>query len=269
LDDASSKVAVLDTSGDQIGLWNAAGWTSPQAVELRSDNMNQWVDGDVGKAYRLYAADGSWTDCKITGWILAGNVVTANLGPSSEPDGLATPAALRNAYAGSWKELVTSISGLSHLEGESVYGLFQGYPVGPVTVVGGVADISPWVNLYTPGFTGADGIAVGLPYKPRAKMIPPDWILEQNGVVDHVKAVSSATLILDEARGVKVGLEEGSLETVKTGASAADLTAPMSGLVPAHWRGRWDRGLSLILAVDDPVPATIFGVVLDVDVGGR
>lgn len=163
------------------------------------------------------------------------------------------------AASGSWTldTPVTTVRGLWHLEGEDVVGLADGNVVGPLTVTNGQ------VTLPAP----ATNVVLGLPFTARGRSLPP---VSQQGVLENKrKRPFKVMLRVHETRGLKVGPDLAHLEVIKErtdeawGAPTRLQSGPQFVLIDAPF----DDNGQFYFVQDSPLPATVVGIVLEMDVG--
>lgn len=100
---------------------------------------------------------------------------------------------------------ITVVSGLNHLESETVYGLADGTPVGPFIVSGGEITLS----------TAASNITIGLKYKTRIKTLEPDVGALNGTSYGQPKEVHNITAsFVASGKGVKIGLDIDNLQDI-------------------------------------------------------
>lgn len=211
---------------------------------------------DVGDEITLYAANGvDSARVRITDYIDTNSVLVQAIAPST------IPASLQGMNAARWDLRRDTISGLDHLEGREVAVLSDGNVEARKTVSGGT------ITLDRPGAYGH----VGLPYL--------SWIesLDINvpggeSVRDRWKNITDVTLLVKDTRGLKAGPNLNSLQAYKE-REFEPYEAP-TGLVsdiiefsvPCHQ----DKSARIVAAQEEPLPATILGLIPDVVLtGGR
>lgn len=151
----------------------------------------------------------------------------------------------------------TVLNGLWHLEGETVSILADGNVIPPITVINGSITL-PRPSTY---------VIVGLPYKCRLKTLPPS--VAQGVIEDKLKRLVGLAFRHYETRGLLVGQREDELDQVKWDPpTIGDAPIPLgSEIKMLTLDGRHDLDGQLIFAQDDPLPATILGYTLAMDLG--
>lgn len=151
----------------------------------------------------------------------------------------------------------TTISGLSHLEGETVAVLADG-SVAPQAVVSGGAITLPHA---------ASVVHVGLPYT--SELVTLDLELGPRNASKRRRVVEVLVKV-ERSRALWAGPDADHMTEVKQrdaepyGDPIGLLTGDMRVAVPPAW----DRSGSLTLQQRDPLPLTVLAVVPEVDVGG-
>jgi hypothetical protein len=163
--------------------------------------------------------------------------------------------------SGSWSctTPVSTVSGLGHLEGETVGILADGNVMPKQRVTSGL------VTLESP----ASSIVVGLPYSARLQSLYLDIPGEQPTVQGKRKKISAVTVRQQDSRGLQVGhdfddmleIKEREYETMGTP------ILPFTGDRRINMTGNWDVAGQICVAQRDPLPATILGLIPEVNIG--
>jgi hypothetical protein len=161
--------------------------------------------------------------------------------------------------AAGWAFAQDTMSGLSHLEGQTVRLAFDGYDGGTAVVTGGA------VTLPQPGVLVHVGLTVCSDFESLDLML-----LGQESVANRNKIIRSVGLLMRNARVCKVGPNFTTMEVVQE----RDNTLPM-GVPPARindWRrfnvtGNWGAKARVCVRCDDPYGASILAIEPEVDVG--
>lgn len=152
---------------------------------------------------------------------------------------------------------VTSITGLYHLEGETVSILADGNVIPPKVVTDGS------VTLSQP----ATRVMIGLKFTCRAKTLP--LIVPEAGIEAKRKRVVAVATRLFNSRGLKVG---DSYDTVyefpeRTDEAYAEPTRLQNGVQQMPIGTTWDEESHTYFLLEDPLPVTLLSLVQDVEVG--
>src|SRR5262245_9359107 len=155
---------------------------------------------------------------------------------------------------------ITVVHGLDHLEGQQVSVLADGGVVRDLTVQGGS------ITLPAP----ASNVTIGLGYQMQLQTMPLDLGNEQQTVQGKRKKVSALTVRVKDSRGVKAGRTFQTLTPIKEMNRVTQMGQPVA-LVTGDERivmdPLWDVPGQICLQVDDPLPATILGVIPEIMVG--
>lgn len=152
---------------------------------------------------------------------------------------------------------VTTLSGLSHLEGEEVSILGDGNVMPRQTVVNGAITLP---NAVTRAI-------VGLPYRCRAKTLP--LIVPDAGIEGRRKRIVAVSPRLINSRGLKMGDGYDRLYDMKerTTEMWGRPTALQDGVHHQSIGTTWDEEAFTYFELDDPLPVTLLSLVQDVEVG--
>lgn len=175
------------------------------------------------------------------------------------------PAALLDAALYEWAFASDAISGLDHLEGESVYALADGAPMGPFTVASGAITLDrPAARIYT-----------GLNYEARIKSMPIEAGSQFGQGMGSWKNVVALTVSYMDGRGGRVGLDgktEANFERLPE-RTASDVVgrapAPVEdGEFEVSPDTTWERSQVLSFIHDEPCAITVRGLAVLVDING-
>jgi hypothetical protein len=200
---------------------------------------------------------------KVTGFTNNRNIVTQITQPLTNllPDDLLGRPAL--APPGTWAidQPFTVVSSLDHLEGQNVSILADG------GVINGLVVHNGSVTLPTP----VTKALVGLGFQAQLQTMPLDVGNEQNTIQGKRKKVGALTVRVKDSRGVKAGRTFQHLVPIK---ELNKVTTPLGipvSLITADERivmdPLWDVPGQICLQVDDPLPATVLGVIPEILVG--
>lgn len=244
-------------SGLQLGSTAPAGTLTAAAatgdgVEFTVSGATPFVSGDVGKIIRAGGGkaeivtfnSSSSVDCDIKSEIVDINYET----------GLPWPQ-----VTGDWTmdAKVTTISGLWHLEGKTVSILGDGNVFVPQVVVDG--------SITLP--TGVTRAIVGLPYACYAQTLPPtasDVVIE-----GRRKLIIGVAIRLADTRGLKTGQSLDKLFDIKerTTEQYGEPIRLKNSMQYEIAAAAWDLNGQTYLVQDQPLPATVLGIVTELDVG--
>lgn len=255
IDDVEDAVVV--DSALTLGTTTPLGTCTPSsytgAVTFTASGATPFVSGDVGKALRMGGGKAiitTFTDSThlIGTWVRD----MTNLMPEST---MPIPA-----LTGDWTldAPVTILSGLHHLEGETVQILGDGNVLDEKVVVAGSVTASRAITR----------ASVGLKFQSIARSLP--MTVNQAIIEGRRKRVPALALRLLESRGLKCGhllskLYE--LVKIRTDEPLGEATRLFSGIRPLRIQPKWEDGGQLYFVRDDPTPVSILGYITDSEFG--
>jgi hypothetical protein len=249
--------------------------TAPQA----SPTSTLTITGNasaVGNSVTLSDSVGTPFTSGMVGWVVRamGGIYTISAYTSTEE---VTATVTRvptfiNEYTGSafpvttgyaiW-EPVTTVSGLTQLEGQSVVGVADGTAIGPLTVSGGG-------GVTLPG--AASKVTLGLAFLPQLKTLPLD--LGEPTVQGKRKKITGVTLRVADTLGLQIGTTFANAVTMKDftlGNIGSASNALVTDLVDGDGRTiidqDWQEAGSYCIQQNLPYPATVLGAMPEVVVG--
>lgn len=165
----------------------------------------------------------------------------------------------RTANPGEWylDSEITTVLGLSHLEGETVTALADGAVIPNLVVSGGRVTLPK----------AASRVVIGIPYKSIARNLP--LVVNGNVVENRRKRITNLALRILDSRGLKVGNYLNKLYPLRT-ASGALLgeSAPLaSGITHVSIEPLWSEEGQNYFVQEYPLPVTILGYILDAEIG--
>jgi len=153
---------------------------------------------------------------------------------------------------------VSSVSGLSHLEGQKVHILTDGSAHPPVTVAGGAVALEYPANV----------IHAGLPYESHLKTMNLEASTQSGTGQGQYKKVVECTIRLLNTLGLKSGRDENHLDVIPFRGSGDPFGSPpaiFSGDKRIKtFRGDWSTDAYVYIVQDLPLPATILGVIPEI-----
>ena len=153
---------------------------------------------------------------------------------------------------------VTTVTGLSHLEGKTVAILGDGSVVPSQVVSGGSVTLDGSYSKVT----------VGLPYSAQLETL--NLELPAGGTMQgQMKKIAQVTVRVKESRGVQIGLNQGALQEVKQRASETLGTAMQaySGDWALQIPSEWNRDGRIFVQQMYPLPATVLDLIPEVNPG--
>lgn len=219
------------------------------SVTVTVTGATPFVVGDVGSDIRVNNGR-----IEITGFTSSTQVTGTVRVPLTDllPDGVPLPTPIWYLDAP-----FTTVSGLWHLEGESVAIQANGTPQARQTVSSGTVTVP----------TGTTLAHVGLPYTCQLQTLPA--ISRSRLIEGKTRSPVSVDLRVNLARGLYIGTEEDNLYfIVERSTEPYDTaTALQSGIKSVPVNATYDRDAFVIVEIRDPLPATILGYTLYLDVG--
>lgn len=163
---------------------------------------------------------------------------------------------------GKVRKLVSTVTGLDHLEGMSVSVVADGIYVGEKTVSAGT------ITLDDP----AGVIHVGLKY--RGVLIPLNLIVagQLQNSISFGKNVSSIALVVANTVGVKYGTSLYNLQDIPdrdSGQEATDPQVPFTGTIPLPNDDKWEEDKNIIYVQDEPYPCKLNAMNVTIEVGEK
>lgn len=159
------------------------------------------------------------------------------------------------------RKAVTTLSGLSHLEGAEVVAAVNGYAETGLVVSGGS------VTLSTP----ASRVHIGLPYTCQMITLPISTYGGSNTVDKRTMNINRLTVQVERTMGMWTGPSTDLMREAKFGLpSAYGQPLPMvTEDVNVTLKGDWSKEKQVVIEQRSPLPITILAVAPDVAVGGN
>lgn len=244
---------------DDVYLDGAATYdgTNTGSTTLKVSGGSQWLAGEsvtvTASATTFRGRDNLGDELEVGG---ARIQITGYTSPTVVTGKLlaALPAAAQNTATTTWAYATKTIDGLDHLEGATVTVVRDGQVEATTkTVIGGQITLDA---------NGAK-VHVGLPFTSELETLP--LVMQQidGAGQGRRKNVSKVHVRVVETAGLRAGKSAADLQRIDGVDDAALTTGEQEGTVP----GKWDTGGSVLLRVDKPVPATVLGMTLEVEVG--
>lgn len=209
--------------------------------------------GDVGRrihyrySTRTSNGDMLWhkSVAEITGYTSA-TVVTAKI-HSPWPNLTMIPA-------NGWKLTVSTITGLGHLEGQTVAVCGDGATLPQSTVTGGAISLTELVSK----------AHVGLPYLSVLTTMPIEAGAADGTSQGKTKRASRCTIRFDKTLGAKFGrTQDSTLDSVPFREAGGNMDAPpplFTGDVLVAWPEGYSDDLTLTVVQDNPLPCTVVAI---------
>lgn len=226
-----------------------AGWDVGDSVTVTA-SAGTFVSGDVGNVVVLGYGANVNARLEITAYSSA-TVVTGRIDTP-------VPAAYRAAATTDWGLAKDALSGLGHLEGQTVGVLCDGRVQDQRVVSGGA------VTLDEPGVL----VHVGLPYVSDFQTLE---INVPGGTTTRLqkKLIKRVGLVVQDTRSVMAGPSFDRLTEYQP-RSNEDMTQPpklLQGGIQIWIKGSWNDTGSVCVRQSDPLPMAILGAIPDVELG--
>jgi hypothetical protein len=239
--------------------YSSGGWLYTSTITVTA-SASTFVSTDVGNEIHITSADGEVIRVEITSYVSA----TVVRGRPNRT----VPAAMRSTAYTTWSRAVDQITGLWHIEGETVSIMGDGFVVG-----------SPNNESYTT-YTVSDGsisleqcfsvIHIGLPFICDIETLD----IDQNQgptMVGKQKAVTEVQAFVEKSRGMFVGSEpptddtvdplEGLTELKVREEEGYDATVGLStGTVSIVIRQEWNSNGRVFVRQVDPLPLSVLSI---------
>lgn len=152
-----------------------------------------------------------------------------------------------------------TITGLDHLEGETVVALADGNVVEGLVVTGGSVTLPRAAHL----------VHVGLRYYSEFETLPPAIVLQDVGSArGRPTSVSKVRVQLEKTRGISAGTNRDKMtRLVQTGGDLARDIELYTGMVDLTTYPGWDKDGTVIIRQDYPLPMTCLGISPEFTVG--
>jgi len=210
--------------------------------------------GNVGAVIRANGGKATISAYTSTAQVTATVAQAFSVMPN-DPNAAAIPVS-----SGTWTmtQPVTTISGLSHLNGMKVSILADGNVVAQQVVSGGQITLQQ----------AASNVVVGLPFQAQLQTCRLD--VGEPTIQGKRKKINAVTMRVKDSRGLKVGRTPKTVVPVKEWNSTINLGTALP-LVSGDERvvvdPLYDTGGQCWIQVDDPVPATVLGVLPEITLG--
>lgn len=242
-----------NTTAKTMTLSGGTDWLYTEDLTLTASSA-EFVAGDVGNAYLLRIIDDdpeSETYGEVTARVIctiqtftSDTVVTVRANKT-------VPAALRGVATAEWDRQVDELSGLDHLEGETVSILVDGH-VHPQEVVSGGE-----ITLDRPYGV----IHVGIPIEADLETLP---LANPQGqtIIDRRKLITKVTLLVENSRGIFIGPDGSNLVELPP-EDSVDWDQPVelqTGPITLRIPGTWGKQGRVLIRQSDPIPLTVLAV---------
>lgn len=256
----------LDAAVTQVDAPNATLTlqSTVAGVQTWKASANVFANGDKGKAIRTQLYRGRNQRYNVHHWSRRSGTIASVVDASTitiRIDGAALSLPSPMA-AGDWGRTFTAVTGLGHLEGESVYAWAEGQTFGPFVVTGGAITLANPAARATVGYAYRSAWQAMPPAPPTAKgsaVGRPTMV-----VADRVRVLRSADLRQLDYKGAAKGLVP-----VEAGARATDQPRPVftGDLKLAADQITHAAPVAPVIVCDGAGPACVLAMVPTVGVG--
>lgn len=243
----NNTVAATLTPGTGANVQDAEG------VIFTAD-ASSFVVGDVGREIHYRYSEINEDDGRTLNWFMAKAVITAYTSATVVEATIAYPFPDLTAIAsGGWRLSVTELSGLGHLEGETVSILADGAEHPDVVVTSGE------IALDTP----SSKIHVGLRCRCRLQTMRLNAGAADGTSQGKTSRINKLVIRLLETMGIKYGTSFSNMSEVdfRSTSDLMDNAVPLfTGDTIVDWPGDYDNDPWICLEQSNPQPSTIVGL---------
>lgn len=152
----------------------------------------------------------------------------------------------------------TSVTGLSHLEGQTVSVLADGAPQPDKVVTGGAITIDE----------EAEKIHVGLPFRPRGQLLRIEAGSAEGAALGKTRRINKASFLVDRSLGLNVGRSFDNMDAVpfRLTSDLMGVRVPLyTGIVDVEFEGDWDKNGVVCFEQDQPLPICVLAIMLQME----
>ena len=248
----------LDIPLDIVSVTSA----DPVAVEITSHGLSNGAEIDILDIKWTPTYDAVFNEidpAHLNGGRYTVQDVTANTFTLRDADGNNIDGSAYSAYVedGHVREAVLTVSGLDHLEGESVVALADGNVVGALTVTGGII-------TFTRKFSQ---IHIGKRFITDIETL--DFQVPKINVQGRDKSIMAVTVKFYQSRGLWAGQDKDHLVEMKQREFEAldEPTGLLTGDKTIDIDNTWNKKGRVFLRQVNPLPLTILAITPEIDVG--
>ena len=193
------------------------------------------------------------TDINANGWKVANKTTNTFELQDSNSTNVNGTAFTAYTSGGKVRATVTSVSGLWHLEGQTVKILANGFTAVDATVANGSVSVPD----------AASRIHVGLGYNADVETLAIELPTQTGTAQGKRKNITSLTMRVEKSRGIRAGPDSGSVVAVKD-----QLNTLFTGDLSMSMRPKWNTQGSIFVRQSYPLPMTILAIIPEVSIGG-
>ena len=257
--DSFYSVDGTNATATTMTLSGGTTWAYDETLTLTA-SASQFAATDVGKEYHITGSDGT----KIRFTVDAYSSATVVTGRPHKT----VPAAMRSVATTTWAETTNEITGLWHLEGETLSMFGDGFVVASpnnasydtVTVTNGVATLDKFYAV----------IHLGLPYLSDIETLDVDTSQGET-IIDKNKWISKVSAFVENSRGIWAGSApptddatdplEGLTELqIRDDETYESPVALSTGVININIRPEWNTNGRVFIRQVDPVPLALLAV---------
>lgn len=245
------------TGSTTMSLSGGSTWAHTETLTLTASAATFEL-ADIGKEFHLTGSNGTKVKFRVVGFT-SSLIVTGRANKQ-------VPAGMRSTAISTWARAVSSVSGLSHLEGKSVSIIGDGHVIA-----------SPNNPSYTAKTVSSGAVALGRHYATIHVGLPITADVEtlnidsnsRGGLVGKKKLVTKVILQVEETRGLFAGKEEPDDdsaedldEVIRRQASTNPDEPPelTTDEVEVIIKGEWNSNGRVFIRQTEPLPATILSI---------
>lgn len=240
-----------NTGATTMTVTTSTDWTYQQGEFTVTASGATFAAGDVGTAEVHFEVGEQVIRLAITGYT-SNTVITAQANRD-------IPASLQGVATSSWGMARKSFAGLGHLEDKACNVLADGNVHPQATVSSGSISLQ----------YAAVVVHAGLPITADIETLG-ITIQNQETLLDKKKVITALRLMVEETRGLKVGPDADHLVEIKQRSTENydQPTMAATGIIEDRIPASWSKDGRCFIRQEDPLPATILGIIPDVSVGG-
>lgn len=258
--DCSSTYDGWNSSNTSVVLTSSGDWQTNDTITITA-SANTFSAGDVGKYFntRVEVEDGegrkSWATARMQ--ILAYTSATVVTATALIP----IPTEVRAVSTTAWGRGVNTLTGLHHLEGQTVSALADGGVYHDLVVTGGS------VSFASPVWK----VQIGMGYTSEVQTLPLDTAGLGATYMQAMKKTTKATAYVNDTRGLWFGPSFKDGEMYESKAEIPENpneTMPLfTGVVECNITSYWNQTGGICIQQRDPLPMELLGVSVEATLG--
>lgn len=148
---------------------------------------------------------------------------------------------------------VSTVSGLSHLNGETVTIFSDGFYAGTAVVAAGAVTLPAAATI----------VVVGMPYTSLVQTLDVDAGSQLGSSIGSVKQIDRVTVVFNKTCAAEIGPTSTDMQEISfrnSGDALDDPLTPFSGKKTIEFKGANDREAHVVISTDSPYPMTVCGL---------